>query len=499
MQTFELLLILVNLLSLLLLGFKKQSKAIWLGAVGLNIIMFIIHGIFEGVRYQMAFSYIFVILLTVYALVKINDKFYQSKIPKAIKMIVISLSMICLVLTSFLAYALPVFTLPEPTGNFAVGVKYLHLVDDARNEPFLDKSTKKRELMVKIYYPAKEDKPKSNIPYFHSPELLKMYAGFYHLPNFMFDHLNLVKTNSKEDLSISDKEENYPVVLFSHGAGATMEVQTSQSEDLASNGYIVIAIDHTYTSAATIFPDKAVMHNEATTDFNTPEPAEIITQIMADDSKFVMDTLEEMNEGNINSIFKEKLNLEKIGIIGHSVGGAVAYNLANNDPRVKAAINLDGVVYITPKEEMAPFLMLSNDDYQYIQKREPLMKRYEDMTEEEQQFTIDFNGSKEAYQETYNKAKQNITGLTNVLKMSGNLYAIEGSNHMNFTDIGLFIGISQLRELMQIGGKVESEKILEITKSVTTAFFDQHLKDESKDSLDSLVKKYPELKKVDLK
>ena len=63
MRRFELLLILVNLLSLLLLDFKKQSKAIWLGAVGLNIIMFIIHGIFEGVRYQMAFSYIFVILL----------------------------------------------------------------------------------------------------------------------------------------------------------------------------------------------------------------------------------------------------------------------------------------------------------------------------------------------------------------------------------------------------------------------------------------------------
>ena len=55
MQTFELLLILVNLLSLLLLGFKKQSKAIWLGAVGLNIIMFIIHGIFEGVRYKWPF------------------------------------------------------------------------------------------------------------------------------------------------------------------------------------------------------------------------------------------------------------------------------------------------------------------------------------------------------------------------------------------------------------------------------------------------------------
>lgn len=499
MRTFEIALIVVNILSLFL-GFKKQKKAVWLGTAVINLIVFTIHGIFEGFRYQMGFSYIFVILFFIYSLIKTNNKFFNRKTPKVLKVMIVSLSCVLLILTSILAYALPVFTLQKPTGSFAVGVKYFHLVDDKRNDPFLDKTTKKRELMVKVYYPAMEDKAKSFSPYFHSTELLKKFAEFYNMPNFTFDHLSLVETNSKEDLQLSDKEKNYPVVLFTHGAGTTMEVHMSQCEDLASRGYIVVAIDHTYASAATVFPNRVVSQREATTDFNTPEPAEIITEIMATDSKFVIDQLEEMNEGKIHSIFKEKLNLNKIGVIGHSIGGAVAYNLANNDPRVKAAINLDGVVYITPNENMAPYLMLANDKYhiQAIQKREPLMKKFEDMSDEEQKFTIEINGSKEAYQETYNRANQNIIGLTNVLKKSADLFTIEGSDHMKFTDIGLYIGISKLRELIGIGGNTDSEKTLEITKSVTTAFFDQHLKDKSKDSLDSMVRKYPELKRIKL-
>jgi dienelactone hydrolase len=397
-----------------------------------------------------------------------------------------------LVFTSFLAYALPVFKIPKPTRSYNTGIQYIHLIDDKRTDPFLDKSPKKRELMVKVFYPAQKDYSKPFSRYFHnSPELTRLFTEFYRMPDFMFDQLRLVKTNSKEDLQPSDKEQSYPVVLFSHGAGTTMEVQTSQSEDLASHGYVVVPIHHTYVSSGTVFPDKIVSSYEATTDFNTPEPAEIITQIMADDSKFVMDKLFEMNEGKIDSIFRWKLNLDKIGAIGHSVGGAVAYNLAINDSRFKAAIDFDGTVFITPKadsKDMAPFLMLANDRYhvEAIQDRNSLMSKPED-------------GSDEAYKEAYNRAQQNIIGLAEVLKASGNLFTIEGSDHMKFTDIGLFIGVSKLRELIGIGGKTDPEKCLEITKSVTSAFFDQHLKDKTEDSLESLVKKYPELKKVDLK
>ena len=502
MRTFETGLILVNLFSLVL-SFKKQSRVAWLGIVGVNLSVFIIHGIFEGVRYQMAFSYIFVILLAILTLLRTNRNF-ETKTLKALKIIGIGLCFVFLTCTALLAYTFPVFTFPRPTGSYEVGIAYFHLVDEQRIDPFLDPSTKKRELMVKVYYPAKKDDSKPFSRYFHnSPELLRLLTSGYGMPPFLFDHLTLVKTNSKEDLELSDQEQSYPVILFSHGAGTTMEVQTSQSEDLASHGYVVVAIDHTYASAGTVFPDRVVSAKEATTNFHMPEPAEIITQIMADDVRFVIDKLNEMNEGKIDSRFTGKLNLDEIGIIGHSVGGAVAYNLAINDSRVKAAIDLDGIVFITPQEgpkEAAAFLMLANDKYhiQAIESRSPLMKKYEEMDDVEQKITIEIYGSREAYLEAYQRAQQNVLGLTEVLKTSGNLFTIEGSDHMKFIDIGLFIGARPLREFIGIGGKTDPSRCLEITKAVTLAFFDQHLKGTTNASLESLLSKYPELKKIDL-
>ncbi len=502
MRSFETVLILVNLFTLFL-SFKSQSKALWLGIASVNLSMFLIHSIFEGLRYQMAFSYIFVILVVVITLVKRNDKFYQTKTPGALRVIAISLSFVLLVFTAFLAYALPVFTLPKPTGNYAVGIQYFHLVDEKRADPFLDGSTKKRELMVKVYYPAKEDSSKPFSPYFHdSPELLRLFTSGYGLPSFMFDHLALVKTSSKDNLPLSDQQQGYPIVLFSHGAGTTLEVQTSQCEDLASHGYIVVAIDHTYVSTATVFPDRIVSAKEATTNFNTAEPAEIITQIMADDAGFVIDELGEMNDGKIDSVFEGRLNLDQIGVIGHSVGGAVAYNLAINDSRVKAAVNLDGRVYVASKDakNMTPFLMLANDKFhiQMLQSRRSLMKKIEEMTDEEQKIMLSMYGSREAYQEAYNKDYQNVRGLIEVLETSGNLFTIAGSDHMKFTDIGLFIGDRRLRALIGIGGKTNPASCLEITSAITLAFFDEHLKGETNTSLESLVEKYPDLKRVDL-
>lgn len=503
MRIVEIVLILANVLSLTL-NFKKQSKQVWLGAAGVNLAVLLIHGIIEGLRYQMFFSYCFVVLLAGFILIKTRARFFEAKTPRVLKVIAMGLSFVLIGVTAFLAYALPVFAIPKPTGNYDVGVQYVHLIDNKRTEPFLDKTTKKRELMVKIYYPAQKDDSKPYAAYFgDSRELLRGLAAFYHMPVFVFDHLHLVKMHSKKDLLPSDKQQSYPVVLFSHGAGTTMEVQASQSEDLASHGYVVVSIDHTYVSAATLFSDRIVSSMEATTDFNTPEPAEPITQIMVDDSGFVLDKLLEMNTGQMDSIVKGKLNLGKIGAIGHSVGGAVAYNLAINDSRVKAAIDLDGTVFVKPKADshsMAPFLMLANDRYhvQALQSGNSLMRKPEDFSAEDQKMLFSADGSKAAYNEAYDRAQQNIKGLAEVLKSSGNLFTIEGSDHMKFADIGLFIGSGKLRELIGIGGKTEPQRCLEITKAVTAAFFDQHLKDLTGNSLDTLVDKYPELKRVEL-
>jgi dienelactone hydrolase len=501
MRMFEILLIIVNIMALIL-SMKKEANFTWLGIVSLNLALLFLHALFEGFRYQMAFSYVFVILIVIFTLLKtvIGRKL---RIPKALKVITISLSFIVLVFTAFLSSALPVFKLPKPTGVYAVGLQYLHLIDNNRSDPFVAGTTKKRELMVKIYYPAQQDRSKPYSPYFHSPQLVRLFAEFHGMPDFMFDQLNLVKTNSKEGLQLSDQEQIYPVILFTHGAGTSMETETSQSEDLASHGYIVMAIDHTYVSAASVFPDRIVSSKEATTDFG-PDPAGTITQIMADDSSFVMNELEEMNKGKIESLFDGRLDLEKIGVIGHSVGGAVAYNLAINDPRVKAAIDLDGVVYVTPKGDpgnLAPFLMLGNDRYhiQAIQKRESLREKLEDMTEEDRNIALSIYGSAQAYNEAYDRDQQNVKGLAEVLKTSGNLYTIAGSDHMKFTDMGLFIGFQPLRELIGIGGGTDPKRCLEITEALTSTFFDQQLKGDNSTPWRSLLNRYPELKRVDLK
>ena len=127
------------------------------------------------------------------------------------------------------------------------------------------------------------------------------------------------------------------------------------------------------------------------------------------------------------------------------------------------------------------------------------MKEFENMTDEEQNIMLSMYGSREAYQEAYSKDYQNVIGLTEVLEASGNLFTIEGSDHMKFIDLGLFIGVRSLRERIGIRGKIDPARCLEITEAVTLAFFEQHLKGESQDSLESLVKTYPELKRVDLK
>lgn len=500
MRFFEIGLILAGVLSLLF-SLKNQSQKGWYGIAGANLALLTTHGIFEGLRYQMTFSYLIAVLLILAALAKTGGRFSQARTPITLKVISAGLAFILLGLASFLAYALPVFTLPEPTGSYAVGCQYFHLVDPHRADPFLDPSVQPRELMVKVYYPAVKEDSTPFAPYFHSPELVRAFAAFYHMPGFVFDQLNLVKTHSKEGLPLSTRQASYPIILFSHGAGTSMEVQTAQYEDLASHGYIVVAIDHTYVSAATAFPNRMVLHQEATTDFNTADPAEIITQIMADDVKFVMDQLQEINAGKFDSIFKGRMNLEHTGIAGHSVGGAVAYNLAINDPRIKAAVNLDGSVYVTPgsAQDIAPVLMLASGDHaETIQKGEILLKKLEDMTGDEQKMALSMYSSEAVYRDAYQKAQQNMTGLIEFLQTSGNLYTIEGSDHMKFTDMGLFIGFRPLREMIGIRGEMDPAACIQITQAVTRAFFDQHLKGETSQSLDALRTAYPDLKKVEL-
>ena len=500
MRPFEILLVLASLAALGLLA-RRSTRASWLGSAAIGVTVLAAHLFGEGARPQLALIYAFVGLLTITACAKALGVVLTLR--RVIRGMLLGASAVALLTTAFLASALPVFSLPTPTGPFAVGVQYLDLVDPDRTDPFLSGSSQKREVLVKLYYPAVDDPAGPRAPYFGSPQMVRLFSAFLGLPDFAFDQLNLVQTHARTDLAVADTEPRYPLLVFSHGAGMSLETQTAQSEDLASHGYVVAVIDHTFASAGTVFPDRLVSAREATTDFATPEPAGMITQIMADDVAFVLDRLTALDAGVEASRFQGRLDLDRVGAIGHSVGGAVAYALAVRDPRIKAAIDLDGVVYVAPSgdvDDVAPFLMLANDrgHVQAIAGRLPLMPAFEALNDADRRFTLDVYGGSDAYAAAYAEARRNVVALTEVLERSDTLYTISGCDHMKFIDVGLFIGLAPLREAIGIGGGTEPARCLQITSAVSLAFFDAHLKGGRPTALEALLERYPELQRIRL-
>jgi dienelactone hydrolase len=157
-------------------------------------------------------------------------------------------------------------------------------------------------------------------------------------------------------------EGRYPVVLFSPGYGLNREQGTALVEDLASHGYVVVTISHTYESAEVEFPDERLELGRHDLD-NSPHVA---VALRRDDARFVLDKLHELAAGVNPDVERRKLpeglgrslDLTRIGMFGHSLGGATTVQTMANDDRVIAGIDLDGTVFpdidplLSPREEL---------------------------------------------------------------------------------------------------------------------------------------------------
>src|SRR5690242_5677533 len=62
-------------------------------------------------------------------------------------------------------------------------------------------------------------------------------------------------THAVQGAGFAHAVKRSPVLIFSHGGGEARETYTAQLEDLASHGYAVAAVTHTYEAALAIFPD----------------------------------------------------------------------------------------------------------------------------------------------------------------------------------------------------------------------------------------------------
>lgn len=253
-------------------------------------------------------------------------------------------------------WLLPVITLPAPTGPYAVGILDRELVDAMRG----------RRLMVSVWYPAAQNGTPA--PLTHYPDEVTTALGdTFGLPGIGLQHLRYVRVAAAQDAPIRTDAAPYPVLVFSHGMVGLRLQNSSTLQDLASWGYVVVAVDHTDAAAVTVFPGGEVSpYNLA--NFGVPAGVEVDTPMMDEyvfpvwvaDQRFVYDVL--TSWGADDPVLAGKLDLSRIGSFGHSFGGATALEVCRIDPRCAAAADLDGALYgeTASQPSQRPLLLMTS-------------------------------------------------------------------------------------------------------------------------------------------
>jgi len=249
----------------------------------------------------------------------------------------------------------PRFFLPAPSGPHPVGTVELHLVDPNRTDPFAP-SPRVRELMVQVWYPAARVHGLPVAPWM-TPLAQARFEADNGLPAGLVD---AIVTNSRVGAPVATRHGGLPVVLFSPAYGGMRAWYTSALEDLASRGYVVVGIDHTYDSEVVEFPDGRIATiNQAPDSSDVPLALDVRTR----DSRFIVDQLAALNSGRhvdaehrgLPHGLRSALDVSRIGIFGHSLGGSTSVRVVSEDHRVRAGANLDGAVTLVEEPPLPAF------------------------------------------------------------------------------------------------------------------------------------------------
>ncbi len=359
--------------------------------------------------------------------------------------------------TIAMLWVLPMFVLPRPTGDHPVGTTGpVSWVDTSRSltGDLTTAAGPRRELVVQVWYPAATgSRWGDQARYARRKELSLVHS-----------YLAAIRTNSVLNAPIADSGAPYPVLLFGHRWAGSRTQNTFLAEDLASHGYVVVAVDHPLNAARVQLADGSVVRSDRADALGNLEassaPAVMSTWgkelgIWLADDEFVLDKLQSNNEGQ----FPGRLDMNNIGAFGHSFGGASSTNLLGCDPRVKAAVNLDGWTF-------------QGLDHRTT---EPFLIVYE-------------GAAAIPHPETGVEGALNTmddAAVDGSLKKYGGLRAyVAGALHLDFTDQTLF---SPLRRLT-FTGPIKGERTREITRGLVLAFFNQNLKGKGE------IPTYPEVK-----
>jgi ketosteroid isomerase-like protein/pimeloyl-ACP methyl ester carboxylesterase len=378
--------------------------------------------------------------------------------------------------------------LPTPTGSYAIGFRNLYFVDRSRSESFTPDPDDHREVAVQVWYPAVRTTGRQPAKY-QSLDVSRAAAAFLGWPIWSNSFYSLVETNAVEGAEYADRGAPFPVLIYNHGYSGFTTVHTALLEDLASHGYVVASVGHAYESALFIGPDGDVTQfspdnaeyrarvDEASGEIQEAFKDSILlarnlnsrehwyrellrtspkhqesARIWAADIGFVIDRLQTMNrqEGEFAGV----LDLERIGVLGHSLGGAAAGQITLTDPRVKAGINIDGFQFgdLIDRPLTDPFM--------FVGAQRP--------------WAGDSTTANDVF---FQRAES-----------SAYVVLIAGFTHGTFSDLPLFENVWG-----EANSAVDGKRALTIQRAYIRAFFDRHLRQRRAPLLDGPSSAFPEV------
>ncbi|GFZ82936.1 carboxylic ester hydrolase [Pseudohongiella nitratireducens] len=318
-----------------------------------------------------------------------------------------------------------------------------------------------RRIMVQIWYPASHDDHPEFVPYSARENLYQEFIRSWLTPVANYP------TNSVLNAPLAGEQEQYPLLIYSHGNRFPLFTGTAQTEFLASHGYIVVAIGHPDSSGLASYPDgkpyvydtqpsmpsreelmKMIAH-----EFYLTESADLarLFEAHAEDFSFAIDRMEGLSE-NSESLFYHRVNFDQIGTFGWSRGGATALQVAIDDDRIKAGVLLDGDLFQRPMSRTGthvPILMLENPSYD-----------------------LPFGGEMDPNrQESISALDSEKWGMLNRSTDDWYRVRISGAAHLNFSDVPLLVDLNPT-----VAGTIDPLRAHELIRSLVFEFFGKYLR-----------------------
>lgn len=424
----------------------------------LALLATLIHFAVEGYRWQMIPLYALASLLAISALTKIFGTSDWRSTASYLTLIVV-------VVSTALPILLPVPRIPAPSGPFQVGTRIIEMIDESRRELYSGKDEPRR-YMIQAWYPADVKETDERAPWMERADIFApAIATYIDLPAFFLDHLALAQIPAYKNAVVAESDEKFPVILFSHGWNGFNAQNAGQALELASHGFIVIGIQHTYGAVVTVFPDGTVAPNNPNAlpadadDPNYEEVARILADQWAGD---LSHTLDFISSADADNPFAASVDSARVGVYGHSTGGGAAIQFCGVDLRCKSVLGMDPFMRPVSAEviesglPMPSFFMFS--------------QAWADITD--------------------SKNNRLFRGFNPRNQINLGAIVIEGTRHYDFSDLPLF---SPIAPQLGLKGPLNGKRVTEIVNGYLLDFFEMTLRDNAS-GLFEASSPYPEVK-----